>query len=176
MCVCVCVCVRVCVCVCVCVYMSSPVNVNGQSLDKVIHQPLDDQLVSCKENIHLKLQFVLQVQCTSYNTPTLNRATGQKIRSPSLQNYDINSLSEDDSTDDEEDPAQEIPGWAKGTNFKRAILAQIHSKMDPREIFINMLDPPKLEKMFPKLRARFFKRTSSACWDHPPRPFNTMLH
>ena len=102
--------------------------------------------------------------------------TSQKKKQPSLQNYDINSLSEDDSTDDEEDPAQEIPSWAKGTAFKRAILAQTQSNIDPRGIFVNMLEAPKLEKMFPKLRARFFKRTSSACWDHPPRPFKTMLH
>jgi len=125
---------------------------------------------------HSGQQSVQKVQCTTYNTPTLSKTISKKKKSPSLQTYDINSLSEDDSTDDEEDPAQAIPSWASGTNIKRALAAQIKSDINPHEIFVDMLEPPKLEKMFPKLRARFFKRTSSACWDHPPRPFKTMLY
>ncbi|XP_065051172.1 inner centromere protein A-like [Rhopilema esculentum] len=120
---------------------------------------------------------VQKVHCTSYKTPTLNKVKSKlhKKRSPSLQSYDIEDLNEDDSTDDEEDPAQMVPSWAKGANLTESVRQQQRSDIDPYEIFANLLQPPKLEEIFPKLRARFFKRTSSACWDHPPRPAKTVL-
>ncbi|XP_014681674.1 PREDICTED: inner centromere protein A-like isoform X2 [Priapulus caudatus] len=80
--------------------------------------------------------------------------------------YNINDLHSDDSTDNEDEPRKRIPDWAQGVQLKTAIISQHYEMPDINEIF-DVMDMPKLEDMFVKLRARFHKRTSSAHWRTP---------
>ncbi|KAK3580506.1 hypothetical protein CHS0354_001104 [Potamilus streckersoni] len=86
--------------------------------------------------------------------------------SPSEDNYDISNLHSDDSTDDEDAPRKKIPLWAQGANLKAALINQHYHPPNLERMFSH-IDPPDLNLLFEKKRARFNKRTSSAHWDSP---------
>ncbi|XP_071492541.1 uncharacterized protein [Diadema antillarum] len=101
------------------------------------------------------------------NSPQSYDLTPQRIYvAASDQNYGIDDMHSDDSTDDEEAPKKKIPSWAQGGSLKTALINQHYHPPNFTALF-PMIDPPDLEVMFAKKRARFFKRTSSAVWDSP---------
>jgi len=85
-------------------------------------------------------------------------------------NYGLEDLNSDGDTDDEECPRKEVPKWAEGTNLRTALLKQCYMPPDLDDIF-SLVEMPDLADMFEQHRKRFFKRTSSACWEQPPNTF-----
>ncbi|KAK6170707.1 hypothetical protein SNE40_019029 [Patella caerulea] len=82
------------------------------------------------------------------------------------QDYNINDLHSDDSTDDEDAPRKKIPMWAQGTNLKAALINQEYHP--PRlDVIFPVLPDLDLNDVFIKRKPRFNKRTSSAVWDSP---------
>ncbi|KAL6474421.1 hypothetical protein MHYP_G00179820 [Metynnis hypsauchen] len=77
----------------------------------------------------------------------------------------------DDSTDDESAPRKPIPSWAEGMQLQQAIMKRYYDPLD-LDSYFGEIEQPKLEKIFQKTKPRFFKRTSSAVWNSPPRMGN----
>lgn len=93
---------------------------------------------------------------------------GQKITvlvNPEDYGMDQNS---DDSTDDESAPRKPIPSWAEGMQLQQAIKKHYYNPLNLNAYF-GEPKPPRLEMIFSKTKPRFFKRTSSAVWNSPPR-------
>jgi len=85
-------------------------------------------------------------------------------------NYGLEDLDSDAGTDDEDCPRKQVPKWAEGTNLRTALLKQCYMPPDLDQIFATV-EMPDLSTMFVEQRKRFFKRTSSACWEQPPESF-----
>lgn len=99
--------------------------------------------------------------------------------SSSLNNYDINDIQSDDSTDDDASPKKKIPQWAMKTQLQAAVLQQEHYPPALDGIFPpnTLLILPDLTRIFPKQKRRFRKRTSSAQWGTPPaKVFRTIAY
>ncbi|XP_071943604.1 uncharacterized protein [Antedon mediterranea] len=93
--------------------------------------------------------------------------TPQRIHKPSTEeNYCIDDINSDDSTDDEEHPRKKIPSWAQGASLRAHLIHQIRFPVDLDKIF-GAIEPPDLTLVFQKKRARYLKRTSSAVWNSP---------
>ncbi|XP_060080100.1 inner centromere protein A-like [Ylistrum balloti] len=91
-------------------------------------------------------------------------------------NYDITDMKSDDSTDDDEKPRRKIPAWAQGPNLKASLINQHYHPPNLPQLF-GPIDPPDLNLLFNKKKARFNKRTSSAHWDSPiMKPGTTFLN
>ncbi|ESO87244.1 hypothetical protein LOTGIDRAFT_229356 [Lottia gigantea] len=84
----------------------------------------------------------------------------------SNQDYNIQDLHSDDSTDDEDAPRKKIPIWAQGNNLKAALINQEYHPPKLDEIF-SVVPDLDLNDVFVKRKPRFNKRTSSAVWDSP---------
>ncbi|XP_034032234.1 inner centromere protein A isoform X4 [Thalassophryne amazonica] len=87
------------------------------------------------------------------------------LKNPENYGMDQNS---DDSTDDESSPRKPIPAWAEGHNLQHSIMKQYFNPPDLDALF-GTIELPKLENIFYKSKPRYFKRTSSAVWQSPPR-------
>merc|ERR1712098_618421 len=87
------------------------------------------------------------------------------------ENYGVDDLRSDSDTDDEDNPKKEVPGWAEGNKLRTALLKQCYMGPDVDKIFFQIEDPD-LSVMFNQQKKRYFKRTSSACWDSAPQSFN----
>uniref|UniRef100_A0A8C9RMD2 Inner centromere protein ARK-binding domain-containing protein n=1 Tax=Scleropages formosus TaxID=113540 RepID=A0A8C9RMD2_SCLFO len=87
------------------------------------------------------------------------------VKNPDDYGMDQNS---DDSTDDESAPRKPIPSWAEGRQLQQAMLQQYFNPIDVDSYF-GEIEAPKLERIFRKSKPRYFKRTSSAVWQSPPR-------
>ena len=83
--------------------------------------------------------------------------------------YGLEDLHSDGGTDDEDRPRKQVPKWAEGSDLMTALLNQC--SMPPDQIFATV-ETPDLSSMFTQQRKRFFKRTSSACWEQPSHSFN----
>merc|ERR1711970_856009 len=81
-------------------------------------------------------------------------------------NYGLEDLRSDEDTDDEDCPRKQVPKWAEGTNLRTALLKQCYMGPDLDMIF-QQIEMPDLAIMFAHQRKRFYKRTSSACWNSP---------
>ena len=101
-------------------------------------------------------------------TPARHELPPEPLLDP--ENYNIDDLNSGDDTDDEDQPRKKIPAWANGELFRNAILSQAYQPPDLDDIFYTM-EMPDLANIFSQLRKRFFKRTSSAHWDHAPGSF-----
>ncbi|KAB7504163.1 Inner centromere protein, partial [Armadillidium nasatum] len=97
-------------------------------------------------------------------------AEKKKPKSKSAEDYGINDLRSDDSTDDECAPKKTIPNWAGGNMLRKQLFYQEHIPPDLDAVFPPnvLLQMPDLSKIFAKRRSRFYKRTSSAVWNTPP--------
>ncbi|KAJ8032025.1 Inner centromere protein [Holothuria leucospilota] len=106
------------------------------------------------------------------DSPKSYDMTPQRIYvAASEENYGIEDLHSDDSTDDEENPRKVIPKWAQGAALRALCVKQFLQPPDLDALF-PLIEAPNLDLLFPKKRARFFKRTSSAVWNSPPLPHN----
>jgi len=86
------------------------------------------------------------------------------------ENYSIDDLDSEGSTDNEDAPRKEVPKWAEGALLRTALLKQCYMCPDLDALF-DTIDMPNLSEMFAHQRKRFYKRTSSAQWDTPPSSF-----
>merc|ERR1712059_121317 len=84
--------------------------------------------------------------------------------------YGLDDLQSDQDTDDEDAPRKQIPKWAEGSSLRTSLLKQCYMGPDLDQIFKTIV-MPDLSVMFEQQRKRFFKRTSSACWDQAPGSF-----
>jgi len=85
-------------------------------------------------------------------------------------NYGLDDLDSEGSTDNEDAPRKEVPKWAEGALLRTALLKQCYMCPDLDALF-DTIDMPDLSEMFAHQRKRFYKRTSSAQWDAPPSSF-----
>ena len=90
------------------------------------------------------------------------------------ENYNIDDLNSSADTDDEEQPSKPVPLWAQSHNVTKSFRQQ--DKIDLTGGIIDQVFPAKelmkdldLVAIFGRKRSRYHKRTSSACWDTPPR-------
>ncbi|XP_035662565.1 inner centromere protein A-like isoform X2 [Branchiostoma floridae] len=83
------------------------------------------------------------------------------------ENYHIEDLHSDDSTDDEDQPRKKIPRWAQGAPLKAQLINQCYYPPDLSKIFGDIIDTPDLTQVFGVKKSRFNKRTSSAVWNSP---------
>lgn len=84
--------------------------------------------------------------------------------------YGIQYLHSDDSTDEESKPKKKIPSWASGKPFYRLILMQDNANIDIEKLFPPdiLLALPDLELIFDYCHQKLRVRTSSAHWSSPP--------
>ncbi|XP_045122765.1 inner centromere protein A-like isoform X2 [Portunus trituberculatus] len=118
---------------------------------------------------------------TTYTKPAASKQTNSYEITPlqpprsshSLNNYDINDMQSDESTDDEASPKKKIPQWAMKTQMQAAVLQQEHYPPKVDEIFpaSALLIIPDLTQIFRQQKRRFKKRTSSAIWETPPSKY-----
>uniref|UniRef100_H2YXD2 Inner centromere protein ARK-binding domain-containing protein n=1 Tax=Ciona savignyi TaxID=51511 RepID=H2YXD2_CIOSA len=87
------------------------------------------------------------------------------------ENYNIDDFQSDDSTDEEDKPKKVVPRWAKGLPLQAACVKQYNTPPDIDRIFLGLLKPVELNKLFKNCnKPRYFKRTSSAHWSSPIMP------
>ncbi|KAK2148624.1 hypothetical protein LSH36_488g02003, partial [Paralvinella palmiformis] len=109
-----------------------------------------------------------------FNSPTLTYLPSYDmtpvrkvyLKNNSGENYNIDDIRSDDSTDDDETPRKKIPSWATGTELKASLISQYYTPPDLDTIFA-VIEQPNLCEMFSKKKPKFFKRTSSAVWNSP---------
>ncbi|KAL4642155.1 inner centromere protein isoform X4 [Arapaima gigas] len=103
----------------------------------------------------------------SYEITPKGRNKPVVINNPDDYGMDQNS---DDSTDDESAPRKPIPSWAEGecSQLQQTMLNQYFNPIDVASYF-GEIEDLRLELIFHKSKPRYFKRTSSAVWQSPPR-------
>lgn len=135
-----------------------------------------------REEMKLKYQHgytktLLDVQSGLRASPRLKEHAPVKYTGPTVPlnqrdsiyvDYGLDDLNSDDSTDDESQPAKRIPSWAVGSRLKSQLLKQFYMNLNPDDIFINCMEPLRLEKIFKKNKKIYFTRSSSAHWNSPP--------
>ena len=85
------------------------------------------------------------------------------------EDYGLDDLHSDDSTDEEDNPRKPIPLWAQDNHLVSSIARQEERSLNASlAIFNREADPVNLGRIFKNKKQRFFKRTSSAQWASPP--------
>merc|ERR1712228_804531 len=56
----------------------------------------------------------------------------------------VDDLRSDSDTDDEDNPKEEVPGWAEGNKLRTALLKQCYMGPDVDKIFFQIEDPDRL--------------------------------
>ena len=102
-------------------------------------------------------------QLPKYNPPRVPLL----IRESAYACYGLDDLSSGDDTDDECQPTKRVPSWAQGIDLKTQLMQQFYTNIVPEDIFINCMQPCRLDKIFQRKKERYFKRTSSAHWTSP---------
>lgn len=89
------------------------------------------------------------------------------------EDYGLDDLNSDDSTDEEDNPRKTIPLWAQDGNLIPSIEKQEQRSLNASmAVFNKEADPVNLGRIFKNKKQRFFKRTSSAQWGSPPSKVN----
>jgi len=87
----------------------------------------------------------------------------------SNEDYGLDDLHSDDSTDEEDRPRKRIPLWAYDNNLLPIIKKQEERPLNASmTVFSREADPVNLGRIFKNKKRRFSKRTSSAQWASPP--------
>jgi len=87
------------------------------------------------------------------------------------ENYGLDDLHSDDSTDEEDEPRKPIPSWAQEKNLETTIAMQEDRPLNASlAIFSDSGGSYSVDlgKIFRRKKPRFCKRTSSAHWSSPP--------
>uniref|UniRef100_A0A914DNI1 Inner centromere protein ARK-binding domain-containing protein n=1 Tax=Acrobeloides nanus TaxID=290746 RepID=A0A914DNI1_9BILA len=94
--------------------------------------------------------------------------TPAKVFLPStVENYNVDDLSSNDSTDDEERPRKTIPQWARSSNlvpYVRKIDKNLN--VAARSRHFGTIQAPNIVELFPSQK-KYPARTSSAIWTSP---------
>jgi inner centromere protein len=105
----------------------------------------------------------------------LQQAAAASPASP-YDSYNLDGLRSDASSDDEDDPREQIPKWAQGAALKNALYNQFIFTPPEKKVMAIFPSPgpPVLSEIFPKKKTKFRPRTSSAIWE--PSPGRTNIH
>uniref|UniRef100_A0A915PQ48 dolichyl-P-Glc:Glc1Man9GlcNAc2-PP-dolichol alpha-1,3-glucosyltransferase n=1 Tax=Setaria digitata TaxID=48799 RepID=A0A915PQ48_9BILA len=143
--------------------------------DVVMHSPvIENSKINEKENVAEGSQ-IIEAEVVTAQTSSMNNQTFDKSMDMSSNetlddvgnNYDVDSISSGDETDDEENPRKPIPLWAQGEQLKNTLRTQvIQPPIDP-DAFFGPVRTPMLDKIFARNHTRYNKRTSSAVWTSP---------
>ena len=113
---------------------------------------------------------VANTTVTSYDiTPARHELPPEELVDE--DNYDIAGLKSDEDTDDEDNPRKVIPKWAQSNLFRTAIMKQAFNPPNLDNIFFVQQATIDLSDLFKESepKRRYYKRTSSAVWNHPPK-------
>ncbi|KAK6102394.1 Inner centromere protein ARK binding region family protein [Brugia pahangi] len=145
------------------------------SPDIVLHSPVvESSEINEKENVDEASQ-VMEVDNLTAETSSINNQTFDKSLNVSENetlddignNYDVESISSNDETDDEENPRKPIPLWAQGERLQNALQKQVVQPSIDADAYFGPVRTPMLNKIFARNRTRYNKRTSSALWTSP---------
>ncbi|KAH7725884.1 Inner centromere protein [Aphelenchoides avenae] len=111
-------------------------------------------------------------QVTTDDTPA-NQSTYDmtldKVFLPATEeNYNVDDLSSNDETDDEENPRKKVPNWATKNELKlhvdrqREVLPE-----EARERYFGRVAQPSVDLFFAATKKKFKPRSSSAQWNSP---------
>ncbi|KNC84349.1 hypothetical protein SARC_03429 [Sphaeroforma arctica JP610] len=102
-------------------------------------------------------------------TPVIKRNTSKRKKVVHKDNYNIDDLRSDGTTDDDESPKKKIPDWAQGSSLRAALVDQYLTNSNPAAIFDHVATP-KLDQIFSSpgtvKKAKWNNRTSSAMWKY----------
>ncbi|VDK82328.1 unnamed protein product [Litomosoides sigmodontis] len=127
------------------------------------------------ENVDEPSSQVVEVDTVTAETSAISNRTFDKSvnvsNSETLDdignNYDLESISSNDETDDEENPRKPIPFWAQGERLQNALRKQVVQTCIDPDVYFGPVRTPMLDKIFARSRTRYHKRTSSALWTSP---------
>uniref|UniRef100_A0A0R3RGQ0 INCENP_ARK-bind domain-containing protein n=1 Tax=Elaeophora elaphi TaxID=1147741 RepID=A0A0R3RGQ0_9BILA len=143
--------------------------------DAIMHSPaVESSEINGKENMDESSQD-MEIDILSAETSTISNGTFNKSVNVSNNetldgignNYDVESISSNDETDDEENPRKPIPLWAQGERLKNALRKQVAQPSIDPDVYFGPVRTPMLDKIFARNRTRYNKRTSSAVWTSP---------
>ncbi|KAL4003444.1 Inner centromere protein ARK binding region family protein [Acanthocheilonema viteae] len=141
----------------------------------VVHSPaIENSETNEKENADEPSQ-VMEVDILTAETNTISNRTFDKSVNVSNSemlddtgnNYDVESISSNDETDDEENPRKPIPFWAQGERLQNALRKQVAQLSIDPDVYFGPVRTPMLDKIFARNHTRYNKRTSSAVWTSP---------
>jgi len=163
----------------------SPITYIRKQLENLESVPLSD-LVPSNEYVFEEEEGVLQATPSTSNrsatvpapsvtmkesveevslqpTPPANRSayemTEEKIFLPSTEeNYNVDDLSSNDETDDEEHPRKTVPSWAQSVGVTMKVLSTIVSEEQVQHHF-GQIAPPTVESLFKSVK-RYKRRVS----------------
>ncbi|VDD94032.1 unnamed protein product [Enterobius vermicularis] len=137
------------------------------------HQGNSRDLEREREEVREKLGLLDSSQLNNKNLMNVTACSSYEITppkkpSPSTEdNYNIDSLSSGDETDEEDNPKKKVPNWAQPINLRRALREQAEKSPHVIDLFFGQIETPDLNKIFSMQRTRYAKRTSSAQWNSP---------
>ncbi|CAG9540298.1 unnamed protein product [Cercopithifilaria johnstoni] len=143
--------------------------------DIIMHSPtVESSRINEKENLDEPSQ-VMEVDILTAETSTISNRTFDKSMNVTnnetlddiSNNYDVESISSNDETDDEENPRKPIPSWAQGERLQNALRKQIMQPPIDPDVYFGPVRTPLLDKIFARNRTHYNKRTSSALWTSP---------
>ena len=128
-----------------------------------------------KEQAMLQERQAEQAKIRESEMARLKQAAAASPASP-YDSYNLDGLRSDASSDDEDDPREEIPKWAQGAALKNALYNQFIFTPPEKKVMAIFPSPgpPVLSEIFPKKKTKFRPRTSSAFWE--PSPGRTNIH
>ncbi|KAM3722723.1 Inner centromere protein [Dirofilaria immitis] len=146
------------------------------SFENVVSSPaVESSVINEKENMDNASQ-VMEVDTFTAETNSISNQTFDKsidvANNKTLDddignNYDVESISSNDETDDEENPRKPIPFWAQGDRLQNALRKQVMQPSIDPDAYFGPVRTPMLDKIFARNRTRYNKRTSSALWTSP---------
>ncbi|XP_018017400.1 titin homolog isoform X2 [Hyalella azteca] len=110
--------------------------------------------------------------CTSYGKVSTSSQDSYEM-TPSMSNendYGIDDLKSEDSSDDDSNPKKKVPLWASVKMMRIALIRQEKEEFDLEAIFPRnkVMVLPNLKEMFKVQKSTFKVRSSSAHWTTPP--------
>jgi inner centromere protein len=95
--------------------------------------------------------------------------TMEKVFLPSTdENYNVDDLSSNDETDDEERPRKIVPKWAQKSSLReRVMYLRDVLPEENRERYFGRIPAPNVEMFFPNSIKKYKPRSSSAHWNSP---------
>ncbi|KAI1706376.1 inner centromere protein, ARK binding region domain-containing protein [Ditylenchus destructor] len=133
------------------------------------NQDSEDEIVDETPNAtHKAKHFNATVVEATPENATFTPSAREKEFIPSTKdNYFVDDLDSDDSTDDEHNPRKIIPIWARPAALKNQIMAvNTRVTMEQKERYFGPIADPIIEQIFGELDKKK-KRGSSAEWESP---------
>lgn len=133
-----------------------------------------EELQKVKEKEQLRAKPALNSTYTMNSTYTAESKntppTSYPMTPQPVEDYGLDDLNSDCSTDDDSAPKKKVPAWAQKHQLADALTRQERTAYDLDVIFPArvLLRVPDLARIVPNSRRPHRKRTSSAIWNTPP--------